>query len=193
SVAPFGPVAPAAGLQRMRDNHNLCVAGPRGCLHVGAVTHAEDLDAASTSPTPPPLSPRWTRRTAVPGLPHRPDLQETDGKHAISYLSPLPPVSSIQTARRRRYCTFAVTDAVAFSVKVQVLALFPPLEQAPDQMASRPFETVSVIEVPVVNGADPVLPTGTLIPTGVEVILSPLRPVAVTVSLAVRPGAGAGR
>jgi len=52
-------------------------------------------------------------------------------------------------------------------------------------MASRPFETVSVIEVPVVNDADPVLPTATLIPAGVEVTLSPVRPVAVTVSVAV--------
>ena len=78
-----------------------------------------------------------------------------------------------------------MTDAAAFSVNVQVLALFPPLEQAPDQMASRPFETVSVIEVPVVKGADPVLPTATLIPAGVEVTLSPVRPVAVTVSVAV--------
>ena len=86
-----------------------------------------------------------------------------------------------------------MTDAAAFSVKVQVLALFPALEQAPDQMASRPFETVSVIEVPVVKDPDPVVPTATLIPAGVEVILSPLRPVAVTVSVAVWPGAGAGR
>ena len=78
-----------------------------------------------------------------------------------------------------------MTDAAAVRVNVQVLALFPALEQAPDQMASRPFETVSVIEVPVVKGADPVLPTRTLIPAGVEVILSPLRPVAVTVSVAV--------
>src|SRR5207249_3910176 len=109
-------------------------------------------------------------------------------------LSHLPPVSSIQTARRRRrrYCTFAVTDAAAVRVNVQVLALFPPLEQAPDQMASRPFETVSVIDVPVVKDADPVVPTATLIPAGVEVTLSPLRPVAVTVSVAVWAGAGAG-
>ena len=71
------------------------------------------------------------------------------------------------------------------SVNVQFFALLPPLEQAPDQMASRPFETVSVIDIPVVNDADPVLPTKTLIPTGVEVTRSPLRPVAVTVSVAV--------
>ena len=76
-----------------------------------------------------------------------------------------------------------MTDAAAVSVNVQVFVLFPPLEQAPDQMASRPFETV--IEVPVVNDADPVLPTATLIPAGVEVTLSPVRPVAVTVSVAV--------
>ena len=90
------------------------------------------------------------------------------------------------------YCTLAVTEALAVRVNVQVLALFPPLEQAPDQMASRPFETVSVIDVPVVKDADPVVPTATLIPAGVEVTLSPLRPVAVTVSVPVWAGAGAG-
>ena len=78
-----------------------------------------------------------------------------------------------------------MTVAVPVNVNVQVFVLLPPLEQAPDQMASRPFETVSVIAVPVVNDADPVLPTATLIPTGVEVTRSPLRPVAVTVSVAV--------
>ena len=84
-----------------------------------------------------------------------------------------------------RHCTFAVTDAVPASVNVQLFALLPPLEHPPDHTASRPFETVSVIDVPVVNDADPVLPTATLIPTGVEVTRSPLRPVAVTVSVAV--------
>jgi len=78
----------------------------------------------------------------------------------------------------------AVTVAAPVSVNVQLLALLPPLEQAPDQMASRPFETVSVIDVPVANDADPVLPTATLIPAGLEVTRSPLRPVAVTVSVA---------
>jgi hypothetical protein len=68
-------------------------------------------------------------------------------------------------------------------VNVQVFRFFPPLEQAPDQIASRPFETLNVIEVPVVNDAEPVLPTGTLIPAGVDVMRSPLRPVAVTVSV----------
>jgi hypothetical protein len=82
----------------------------------------------------------------------------------------------------------AVTVAVAVRVKVHVLALFPPLEQAPDQIPSRPFEIVSVIDVLVVNRADPVLPTATLIPAGLEVTRSPLRPVAVTVSVAVAPG-----
>jgi hypothetical protein len=66
-------------------------------------------------------------------------------------------------------------------VNTHVFLLFPPLEHAPDQTASRPFETVSVIAVPPVNDADPVLPTATLMPAGLEVILSPLRPVAVTV------------
>ena len=70
-------------------------------------------------------------------------------------------------------------------VNVHVLRLLPPLEQAPDQIASRPFETLSVIDVPFVNDAEPVLPTATLIPAGVEVMREPLRPVAVTVNVAV--------
>ena len=81
-----------------------------------------------------------------------------------------------------------MTDAAPVSVNVQLLALFPPLEQAPDQMASRPFETLSVIAAPVVNSADSVLPTATLIPAGLDVTRSPLRPVAVTVSVAVAAG-----
>jgi hypothetical protein len=72
---------------------------------------------------------------------------------------------------------------VAFSVNVHVFVLFPPVEHAPDHTASRPFETLSVICVPVANGADPVLPTLTLIPAGLDVTRSPLRPVAVTVSV----------
>ena len=36
----------------------------------------------------------------------------------------------------------------------------------------------------VANVADPLLPTDTLIPAGLDVIRSPLRPVAVTVSVA---------
>ena len=85
------------------------------------------------------------------------------------------------------YCTFAVTDASAVSVNVQVLLLFPPLEHAPDQIASRPFETLSVIDVPPANDADPLLPTDTLMPDGLEVMRSPLRPVAVTVKVTVCP------
>jgi hypothetical protein len=43
------------------------------------------------------------------------------------------------------YCTFAVTLAFPLSVKAHVRVLLPPLEQAPDQMASRPLVTDSVI------------------------------------------------
>ena len=75
-------------------------------------------------------------------------------------------------------------------VNVHVFLLLPLLEHAPDQIASRPFETVRVMDVPVVNDADPVLPTATLIPAGLEVMRSPLRPVAVTVSVAVSPPGG---
>ena len=70
------------------------------------------------------------------------------------------------------------------TVKVHVFTLLPTLEQAPDQIAPRPFVTLSVIDVPVVNVAEPVLPTVTLIPAGLEVTRSPLRPVAVTVTVA---------
>jgi len=78
-----------------------------------------------------------------------------------------------------------VTVPLAVRVNVHVLALLPPLEQAPDQITSRPFVALRVIEVPAVNGADLVLPTATLIPPGPGVMLSPPLPVAVTVSVAV--------
>jgi hypothetical protein len=83
------------------------------------------------------------------------------------------------------HCTFAVTDAVPLNVNVQLFTSSPSLEQAPDQIAVRPFETVSVIAVPIENDADPVLPTATLIPAGLEATRSPVRPVAVTLSVAV--------
>ena len=67
---------------------------------------------------------------------------------------------------------------------MHVFVLFPPLEHAPDQITSRPFVALNVIDVPVVNDADPVLPTATLMPAGLEVTRSPLLPVAVTVSVA---------
>jgi hypothetical protein len=78
----------------------------------------------------------------------------------------------------------AVTDALPFSVNLQVRSFSPPLEQAPDQTASRPSEMLSVIDVPVGNVADPVPPTFTLIPAGFDDTRSPLRPVAVTVNVA---------
>jgi hypothetical protein len=79
----------------------------------------------------------------------------------------------------------AVTVAFPLSVNVQVFVLLPPLEQAPDQMTSRLFVALSVIDVPIVNEAEPVLPTATLMPAGFEVTRSPPRPVAVRVSVAV--------
>jgi len=80
------------------------------------------------------------------------------------------------------------TEAFPVIVNVQELLLLPPLEHAPDHVAERPFETLSLIDVPVTNDADPLLPTATVIPAGLEVIRSPLRPVAVTVSVAACPG-----
>jgi hypothetical protein len=86
----------------------------------------------------------------------------------------------------------AVTEAFAFSVNVQVFVLFPPLEHAPDQIASRPLLTVNVIDAPALNAADPLDPTETLMPAGLDVTRSPLRPVAetVTVAVPVPPAAG---
>ena len=86
------------------------------------------------------------------------------------------------------YCTLAITDALPLMVKVQVLTLLLPLEHAPDQMASRPLLTLKVIELLLANPADCVLPTATLMPAGLEVIRSPLRPLAVTVNVTLAPG-----
>jgi hypothetical protein len=72
-----------------------------------------------------------------------------------------------------------------FSVKVHVSVLSPPLEHAPDQIASRPSVTLRTIDAPVAKAADPVLPTFTLMPAGLDITRSPLRPVAVTVNVAV--------
>ena len=82
----------------------------------------------------------------------------------------------------------AVTAEFPFRVNVHVFVLFPPLEHAPDHTASRLFVAASLIDVPRANEADPLLPTDTLIPAGVEVTRSPLRPVAVTVNVAVCAG-----
>jgi len=52
--------------------------------------------------------------------------------------------------------------------------------------------TLSVMDVPALKAAEPLLPTRTLMPVGVDVTLSPLRPVAVTVSVTVCGGGGGG-
>ena len=85
-----------------------------------------------------------------------------------------------------------MTDALAFKVSAHVRVLFPPLEQAPDQIASRPLVTLSVMRVPPANAAEPVDPTLTLMPAGLDVTRSPLRPVAETVSVKLPAGGGGG-
>ena len=70
--------------------------------------------------------------------------------------------------------------------------LLPPLEHPPDQIALLPFETVRVMAVPCVNDACMELPTGTLMPAGLEITLSPVRPVADTVSVTVAGGGSGG-
>lgn len=86
----------------------------------------------------------------------------------------------------------AETDALPLIVNVQLVVLLPPLEQAPDHIALRPLETLSLTDVPTGNDADPLLPVATLTPVGVEVTRSPLRPLAVTVSVAACGGGGGG-
>ena len=80
-----------------------------------------------------------------------------------------------------------MTDAAPFKVNVHVGVLLPPLEHAPDQMVLRPLVTLKVIEVPIANVAEPLLPVATLMPAGLELTRSPPRPVAVTASVAVCP------
>jgi hypothetical protein len=78
--------------------------------------------------------------------------------------------------------------AFPLNVNVHVFVLLPLLEQAPDQIASRPFVTLSVIDVPVPKDAVPVAPTLTSMPAGLDVTRSPLRPLAVTVNVAACDG-----
>ena len=85
-----------------------------------------------------------------------------------------------------------MTVAVLLAVNVHVLVLLPPLLHAPDQMASRPFETLKVIDVPLANDADPLLPVDTLMPAGDEETRSPLRPDADTVMVTFPGGGGGG-
>lgn len=86
----------------------------------------------------------------------------------------------------------AVTVAVLLAVNVHVLTLLPPLLQAPDQIAERPLVTLKVIDVPLANDAEPLLPVDTLMPAGDEVTRSPLRPVADTVMVTFPGGGGGG-
>src|SRR5436853_3770875 len=90
----------------------------------------------------------------------------------------------------RAYWTLAVSEPAAFRVKVQVGVLAPPLLHTPDQITDRPLVARRVTLVPTGKVAEPVDPTGTLRPAGVEETVSPARPVAVRVSSAVA-GAGA--
>jgi hypothetical protein len=73
-------------------------------------------------------------------------------------------------------------------VNVQDFARLPPLEHAPDQTASRPLLAFKVIDVLPANPADAALPAATLMPAGVDVTRSPLRPSAATVNVTVLPG-----
>ena len=122
--------------------------------------------------------------------PHAWSFEKLDNAYRNAWCRCSIPLLPIVFVRRRGcpHCTLALTDALPFNVNVQVFVLLPPLEHAPDQIASRSLLTRSVIDVPVLNGADPVLPTFTLIPAGVDVTTSPLRPVAVTVKVAACPG-----
>jgi len=88
------------------------------------------------------------------------------------------------------YCTLAATLAFCVRVKVQVWVLAPLLEHAPDHMAERPLATLRVTTVLGWNWDTAVVPVGTLKPAGLETMLSPLRPPAVTPRERVVLGAG---
>src|SRR5256886_3905385 len=109
---------------------------------------------------------------------------KTKGRRAPA---PRPPGAA---RRRGAYWTFAVSELAAFRVKVQLGVLAPPLLHTPDQITDRPLVALRVMLVPTAKLAEPVDPTGTLSPAGVEETVSPARPVAVRVSAAVT-GAGA--
>ena len=72
-----------------------------------------------------------------------------------------------------------------FKVKVQLRVLAPALLHTPDQITDRPWVALRVMLVPTGKLAEPVVPTGTFTPAGLETTLTPARPVAVTVSVAV--------
>src|SRR6059036_300740 len=61
----------------------------------------------------------------------------------------------------------------------------PPLLHTPDQITERPLVALRVMLVPTAKLAEPVVPTGTFSPAGVERTFTPARPVAVRVSTAV--------
>lgn len=75
---------------------------------------------------------------------------------------------------------------------MQLVVLLPPLAQAPDQIALRPLLIDNLTDVPTANDADPLLPVVTLIPAGLDVTRSPLRPLAFTVTVAPCGGGGGG-
>ena len=81
---------------------------------------------------------------------------------------------------------------MVLAVNVHVFVLLPPLLQAPDQITERPLATLRVIDVPLANDAEPLLPVDTLIPDGDETTRSPLRPVADTVMVTLPGGGGGG-
>src|SRR5579859_7066219 len=80
------------------------------------------------------------------------------------------------------YCTFAVTIEFAVKVNVQLLVFAPLLVHAPSQITSRPLASLSVITEFGWNCATWLVPVATLIPAGLETMVSPLRPPAVTSS-----------
>src|SRR5438132_1186713 len=69
---------------------------------------------------------------------------------------------------RGGYWTLAVSELAAFRVKVQVGVFAPPLLQTPDQITDRPLVAPRVMLVPTAKLAEPVDPTGTLSPAGVD-------------------------
>ena len=83
------------------------------------------------------------RREARPDDQGGPRQRDQIGERQL--LSPAP---------ARCHCTLAVNHRSRAQRERARLALVPPLEHSPDQIASRPAETLSVITVPLTNDAD---------------------------------------
>jgi hypothetical protein len=116
----------------------------------------------------------------------------TPSDHGTVRVSPRARGARALTGDGRPYCTFTLTAADEATVNAHVFTFWPAEEQTPEKIASRPPPTVSVTRVPVANDALPEPPVTTERPAGLELTVTPLRPDADRVIVAVSGGGGGG-